>query len=130
MYYTVLNVFYRESTGLKLEYMMVNGDSLKNTKKLAAFGNVAQAENEIVINPNDGLDIVLSFTKHFVSIVLILKIENATLTDMEYMSGCILLDNNCRSGTVEFSQKLWKKIGKPQNVILVYKDKSIFIVNR
>ena len=53
MYYTVLNVFYRESTGLKLEYMMVNGDSLKNTKKLAAFGNVAQAENEIVINPND-----------------------------------------------------------------------------
>ncbi|MBN2535213.1 MAG: hypothetical protein JXB88_20195 [Spirochaetales bacterium] len=103
---------------------------MKNTKKLAVFSNISQAENELVINPNDGLDIGLTHTKYSFRIKLNLKIENATLTNFEYINGYIILDNNCRSGTIEFSPKLLKKIGKPENVILVYNEKEIFILNR
>ncbi|MBN2440006.1 MAG: hypothetical protein JXJ04_01630 [Spirochaetales bacterium] len=110
--------------------MMVNETSLKKTKQLTVYGNVTQAENEIIINPNDGLDIGLTHTKYLRKIILNLKIENSTLTDMDHLDGSIHLANNCKSGTVEFSQKLWKKMGKPLSVILVHKDESIFILNR
>ena len=103
---------------------------MNNTKKLAVFSNVSQAENEIVINPNDGLDIELTHTKYNFRIKLNLKIENATLTNYEYLNGTVILDNNCRSGTLEFSPKLWKRIGKPENVILVHNEKEIYILNR
>ena len=109
---------------------MSKGDLLENTKKLSVFGNASQPETEIKINPNDALDIGLTKTKHFFRIKMNLEIENAMLTNSEDMNGCIFLDNNCKSGTVEFGLKLWKRIGKPSHVILVHNEAEIFILNR
>lgn len=103
---------------------------MKNTKKLTVFSNTSQAEHDLVINPNDGLDIGLTHTKYSFRIKLNLTIENATLTNFDYINGCIILENNCKSGTINFSPKLWKRIGKPSCVILVHNEKEIFILNR
>jgi hypothetical protein len=110
--------------------IMADKEVLRKTKKLNVFGDTSQPENEVVINPNDGLDIGLYNTRHYLTFKLNLKIENSTLTDMDNMDGCLHLDNDCRSGTVIFSQKLWKKMGKPESVILVNKDENIYIVTR
>ena len=72
---------------------------------------------------------LLPFT-YQIRIKLNLEIKDAMLMNSEDINGCIYLDNNCRSGTVEFSVKLWKRIGKPSHVILVHNEKEIFILNR
>lgn len=131
--YTFINVFNGVKAPAFKQYI-ANRDFfeeyMKNTKKLTVFSNVSLAENEIMINPNDGLDIDLTYTKYYFRIKLNLKIENAMLTNYDYINGCIILDNNCKSGNIEFSPKLWKRIGKPENVILVHNEKEIFILNR
>jgi hypothetical protein len=46
------------------------------------------------------------------------------------MPGSVALENDCKPGSIQLNPKLWLHIGKPESVVLVFKEDKLFIVNR
>lgn len=102
---------------------------LRKTSQLAVFGNVYMAEDMIKIHPNDGFDVNLMHTNQAIKVNINVKASKQILQVKNNLNCSVLLDNECKLGTIEVSHKLWKKIGKPRNVVLVHKQKQIFMLS-
>jgi hypothetical protein len=102
---------------------------MKNTSELSVFSNDYLPENKIVIHPNDGFD--LGFMQ-FNEILQMQVNENHCDGNPvpRCMSGTLTLENACKPGTIQLNPKLWHHMGKPEKIILIFKEDKLFLVNR
>jgi len=103
-------------------------ENSQKSKELLVFENATQSENIVKINPNDGLDIGIIQLNKDVKIVSNLTNDDRKTYELVSDNGSILIDNNRKSGTVEISFKLWKKINKPKTITLVLQNENLFIL--
>jgi hypothetical protein len=100
---------------------------MKKTSLLTVYTDIGIPKNSVVIHPNDGFD--LGLTNKTKSCALFLSArETGDFEKTPYVQGCIVLDNNCSSGTVNINDKIWKTIGKPQKAVLACKGNSVFFI--
>lgn len=100
---------------------------MKKTGALNVLGDFSMKDDILVIHPNDGFDLGLMQTSYSVYIF-----SGCTFAEFEdgtgnKVGGKILLENKCRSGTVEMGKRVWEKIGKPKKVELLYHETKVFI---
>jgi hypothetical protein len=103
---------------------------VETTNILNVYTNNNQEENVIVIHPNDGLDIGLMNRIYTIKLSLqLLKDINVMTTDW-LVDGSIILENNCKTGSIVLSTKLWKSFGKPDNVRIVKNNENIYLLEK
>lgn len=102
---------------------------MRKTSQLAVFGNVYMAADMIKIHPNDGFDVNLMHTNESIKVNINIAASEKLFNFKNNLNCYVLLDNTCKLGTIEVSHKLWKKIGKPKNVVLVQKQKQIYMLS-
>jgi hypothetical protein len=101
---------------------------VKTTNILKVYTNNNQEENVIVIHPNDGLDIGLMNSIHTIKFSLRLLKDVDLMTTDWLVDGSIILENNCKTGSIELSTKLWKNFGKPDNVMILKENNNIYLL--
>lgn len=87
------------------------------------------ANNNIIIHPNAGYDLGLLNHSTPVKIFANTSIDIFKSADEQFFEGSIILENNCKQGSVQLSKKYWNLIGKPERIILHYEDNKILISN-
>jgi hypothetical protein len=98
---------------------------MKTTDPLHVQADFSVAESMIIINPNDGFELGLLSLDLPVSIFYDATIEEFTTGDG--ISGKIVQQNKCKSGTIMISMKTWKRINKPVSVRLSLKEDRALI---
>lgn len=87
---------------------------MKSTTPLKALCTVSLAENRLNIHPNEGADIGLMMTRY--------SARTSAGLDVE-----VHLLNECPKESVEISQRMWEKLGKPAKIKLGYEDGKLSI---
>ncbi len=105
-------------------------DGTRKTKELLVFENNVQPELMLRINPNDGLDLGLIERENGLNIVVRETTPMNTQTNVTYENGMVYIDNDCKSGSLQMSTKLWKKIGKINKALLAIHEKNLLIIPR
>ncbi len=108
--------------------MADRNSTIRKTKELQVFENSMQPELVIKINPNDGLDLGIIEINRSVTISVQEKTQDNRSVPATLENGTIVIENECRSGTVKLSSKLWKKIGKINKALLAVKDNVCYII--
>jgi hypothetical protein len=111
----------------KVIFEMADDQNIRKTKELAVFQDM-QPELTIKINPNDGLDLGIIEINRSVTILAYEKTADNKTIQSTMENGMIVIENECKSGTVKLSPKLWKKIGKINKALLAVKDNNCFII--
>jgi hypothetical protein len=87
---------------------------MKSTSPLQALCSASLPEHRLNIHPNEGADIGMMMTHYSARTVGGLDVE-------------IHLLNDCPKESVEISQRMWEKLGKPARVKLGYEDGKLSI---
>lgn len=101
---------------------------MQHTQALHVVHVTGRDDRRVAIHPNDGFDIGLMTTSYDVSILSGSNARDFEAND-EALPGHIDLKNECRNGTIEMTQKLWERLGSPENVLLVHRGESLLLVN-
>ena len=102
---------------------------MKSSETLTVHCDYRIPDNQITINPNDGYDLGLMTMEYTISIFTNSNIEEFKKGAGNSTSGKIVLENECKSGTVVISNNHWKKMEMPKNVKLHYVDDKVLIEN-
>ncbi|RPJ06433.1 MAG: hypothetical protein EHM28_10095 [Spirochaetaceae bacterium] len=97
---------------------------MRRTHMLAVFVNSRLETGILVMHPNDGFDLGLMHDRY--SVTVHMKLDKKAARDP--FPGAVQLNNSCRSGTLEVSQKQWELMHKQEQVVLAIKDTDVFIV--
>jgi hypothetical protein len=98
--------------------------TMKNTEKLRVNALSGIGPDRLVINPNDAFDLGILTREKTAS----LRLDAAGPgSDASIRPVIIELSNKCPSKTLQVSLKTWKAIGKPDAVLVLYDDESIFL---
>jgi hypothetical protein len=100
---------------------------MKNTAALTALSHLGQAENTIVIHPNDGFDLGLLTLKREIRIFSNMTMDQFQARSAGFMQGIIILENRCKLGTIELNPGFWKKIGRPKSIQLFIEDDGLLL---
>jgi hypothetical protein len=73
-------------------------------------------KDKVIIHPNDGVDLGLFNYSFKVKIISIL------IDEKESFDGELILENKCKTDTVELSTAFWQKLGKPDKIKLAISD--------
>ncbi|MBN1696572.1 MAG: hypothetical protein JW881_03560 [Spirochaetales bacterium] len=103
---------------------------MERTNILKVYTNHNQEENVIIIHPNDGLDIGLMNSSHSIKLSLQLVRDPGPFSSDWMIDGSIMLENGCKTGSIELSTKLWKNFGKPDNLAIVKNNDNIFLMQK
>jgi hypothetical protein len=106
------------------------GDETKKTKELLVFENSVQPELMLRINPNDGLDLGLVARENTINFVVREVSAQNTASNVTFENGLVYIDNDCKSGTIQISTKLWKKIGKINKALLAIHGENLLVIPR
>ena len=87
---------------------------MKRTAALQALCSARLPENRLNIHPNEGADMGMMMTRY--------SAHTASGLDVE-----IHLLNDCPKESVEISQRMWEKLGKPARVKLGYENGKLSI---
>jgi len=102
---------------------------MKRTGVLKIIHDTAFPINRLVVHPNTGFDLGFMQVKYVSKMCINTGIE-------EFKTGCvdvfcdvdIMLLNECGSQNLEMAQKLWEKIGMPDNALLIYNEETNHIL--
>lgn len=83
--------------------------------------------NSIIIHPNDGYDMGLIMHSYEFNVYLNLSEEDFLNRNGEVNFLSLVLENKCKTGTIEIPNKLFIKLGKPVKINLSMKDNSILL---
>ncbi|MBN1214530.1 MAG: hypothetical protein JXA99_03715 [Candidatus Lokiarchaeota archaeon] len=86
-------------------------------------------KDNIIIHPNEGYDLGLLNHSTPVKIFANTTIDIFNLAEEYYTEGTVLLENNCKQGSIQLSKKYWNSIGKPEKVRLFYEGNKVLISN-
>ena len=100
---------------------------MDSTDFLAVRGVVAMQDDEIYIHPNDGYDLGLMMDKYPVKIYLNIAQEKFSASEGSFTDGHILLKNECKTGTMELSNKQCQILGNPKMARLFLADGRVLI---
>lgn len=100
---------------------------MKKTSTLSVYGQTGQKSTQIVIHPNDGFDLGLMSLQYSANIYSNASVDEFKSGRTQSFPGSIILENNCRPGTIELGIKYWKELGKPDSVTLYYDDGKLLI---
>jgi len=83
--------------------------------------------NSIIIHPNDGYDMGLIMHSYEFNVYLNLSEEDFLNRNGEVNFLSLVMENKCKTGTIEIPNKLFIKLGKPVKINLFIKDNSILL---
>ncbi|MBN1410759.1 MAG: hypothetical protein JW969_07925 [Spirochaetales bacterium] len=101
---------------------------MKNTAALTALSHLGQAENTIVIHPNDGFDLGLLTLRKNIKIYSHITVKEFKEKGGTPTEGLLVLENQCKLGTIELNPSFWRKLGKPKNLQLFFKEDGLLLL--
>ena len=101
---------------------------MKSTKPLTVKTSL-KISDELLIHPNEGFDLGLMNTKTTTKIFANVPVDVFNTGDKDFISGNLVLSNNCNHYEIQMSHKYWKKIGSPNKVVLFFDDNKVLISN-
>jgi hypothetical protein len=99
---------------------------MKNSQALTVKINMVQ-KADIIIHPNEGFDLGLMNTLTGVKIFDNSAVEVFNVENNDFIEGHVALDNNCKPGTIQVTNRYWKKLGTPKRVILYFDSNKILV---
>ncbi len=99
---------------------------MRSTNSLRVSTDFSQSADKILIHPNDGYDLRLMQNNYSIRIFSNLTVEEFNSGKGRPLTGQILLENKCESGTIRLNHNYWLEMGKPFEVKLLFdKDKIL-----
>ena len=101
---------------------------MKSTNELLVDTDI-YLKNNILIHPNDGFELGLMKTHYSVKIFANVTIDAFNNEKDNFREGILLLNNQCKFGTIKLCAKYWRQIGMPKKIKLFYTENKVLITN-
>jgi len=102
---------------------------MKRTEALNIMVDSSFPLGKIVIHPNDGFDLGLMQTHYTARVFMNIRLSDFKEECGDPVQGQIFLENTCRRGYAELSQKCWERMKKPNSVLLVYDSNKVLLLS-
>lgn len=102
---------------------------MKRTQPLKVKVDSSFPMGKVVIHPNAGFDLGLMQTHYPAKVYMNIPLADFQQEACDPIQGQIYLENACRKGYTELSQKCWESMGKPDKVLLVYDTNKMLLLS-